>query len=210
MCGMAGVCVAGEHAWHRVYVTGGMHGGRHAWQGGMLGRGVFMTGGMHGRSVCGRGACMAGGVLWGACMAGVHGRGVCGRVCMPPSRYYEIRSICGWYASYWNAFLLKTTFSRLTHLLHKGGESPCVILILPIFSDISWLESRHWVGLRSEMKLKEPTIWLVFLIVNMIAFDSRVGFETVTRKDSSLKKIKLYMWNEFWLMNPQQIKKYWK
>ena len=45
----------------------------------------------------------------------MHGRGVCvvggacdvwqGHAC-PPPRYYEIRSMSGQYASYWNAFLL--------------------------------------------------------------------------------------------------------
>ena len=44
------------------------------------------------------GACIAG----GACVAGgMHGRG--GGV---HGRYYEIRSMSGRYASYWNAFLL--------------------------------------------------------------------------------------------------------
>ena len=48
-----------------------------------------------------------GGVSVGACMVGVlHGSGVC-VLCMPPpaSRYYGIRSMSRWYASYWNAFL---------------------------------------------------------------------------------------------------------
>ena len=59
---------------------------------------------------------MAGVCEWlkGVCDGGIHGRGVCmaegmhGRRCMPhkpPGRYYDIRSISGWYASYWNAFL---------------------------------------------------------------------------------------------------------
>ena len=30
----------------------------------------------------------------------------------PPSRYYEIRSMSGRYASYWNAFLFRTVFER--------------------------------------------------------------------------------------------------
>ena len=52
---------------------------------------------MHGRGAMrGVGLCVAGGhEWWGACVAGgVHGR------------YYEIRSMSGRYASYWNAFLL--------------------------------------------------------------------------------------------------------
>ena len=55
-------------------------GGWHAWQGGVC----MVGGGMHGR----------GPAWWGACVAGgVHGR------------YYEIQSMRGRYASYWNAFL---------------------------------------------------------------------------------------------------------
>ena len=84
----------------------GVHGrgacvvGMCAWQGGIHGRGMHDGGGgMHGR-----GACMAGGVCgrwghawWGACMAHPP----------PPSRYYEIWSMSGRYASYWNAFLFE-------------------------------------------------------------------------------------------------------
>ena len=83
------VCVVGGHAWQ-----GGMRGMRglcvadNAWQGGVCGRG-----GMHGRGgMRGRGACVAGG--------GVRGR------------YYEIRSMSGPYASYWNAFLYVGINSR--------------------------------------------------------------------------------------------------
>ena len=77
------------HAWQGVCVVGaclagGMCGEGHAWQG-----------------VCAAGwACMAGGHAWqGTCMA-----------CTPPARYYEIRSMSGRYASYWNAFLLSRKF----------------------------------------------------------------------------------------------------
>ena len=78
------------------------------------------------RSVCqefcprGRGACMAEGVHGrGACLAGsVHGR------------YYEIWSMSGRYASYWNAFLLLPAarscgqgniFEPVCHSVHRGG-----------------------------------------------------------------------------------------
>ena len=67
-------------------VVGGVHGrracvaGGHAWQGG----------------VCGRGACVV-----GTCMAG----GYAGFGGMR-GRYYDIWSMSGQYASYWNAFLL--------------------------------------------------------------------------------------------------------
>ena len=77
-----GVCMAGRgHAWQGPCMVGGdVHGRGHAWQGGMHGRGVCMTGGM-----CCRGH------AWHAC---------------PLGRYYKIHSMSGWYASYWNAFLL--------------------------------------------------------------------------------------------------------
>ena len=105
----------GGHAWQGVYMVGGMHG-----------RGACMVGGdMHGGGHAWWGACMVGGMhgggghAWqgecGVAAGGVHGRGVHGRGvhgggCMAggmhsPSRYHEIRSIGGCYASYWNAFL---------------------------------------------------------------------------------------------------------
>ena len=65
-----------------------MHGGGHVWRGGAcMAGGACVAGGVHGREACmlGKGACMA---LGGMC-----------------SRYYEIRSMSRWYASYWNAFL---------------------------------------------------------------------------------------------------------
>ena len=88
-----GVCVAG----------GSVHGRGHAWwwwwgacmAGGCM-AGGHVAGGMHGR-----GACMVGGHVWqGVCMAGRHAwwGGMRGR-------YYEIRSMSGRYASYWDAFL---------------------------------------------------------------------------------------------------------
>ena len=85
-------------------VVGGMHGGGHTWWQGacMVAGGIHGGGGMHG----GRGACMVVGSMcggrgwghtwwWGACM-------VVAGACMV---YDEIRSMSGWYASYWNAFL---------------------------------------------------------------------------------------------------------
>ena len=66
-----------------------------------------MVGGMHGRGACvamgshGREAYLAEGVHGGgACVAGgMHGRGAC-MPNIPPSRYYEIRSMSGRYISY--------------------------------------------------------------------------------------------------------------
>ena len=64
-----------------------------------------MAGGMHGREHAWQGdawwACMAGG------LHGMHG---------PPNRYYEIRSMSGRYASYWNAFLINKTLSSKLYL----------------------------------------------------------------------------------------------
>ena len=90
-------------------MAGGMHGrgvcmAGGTWQWGACMTEVCVAGGMEGGmegGVCGRGACIAGGHAWQeghAWQGGVHGGGVCGR-------YYEIRSMSGRYASYWNAFL---------------------------------------------------------------------------------------------------------
>ena len=86
-----------------VYVVGGMHGRGHAWQG---------QGGMHGGGACMAGDECDGGHVWqgghawqGTCMA----RGVC-EVGDMRGRYYELRSMSGQYASYWNAFLFFDVF----------------------------------------------------------------------------------------------------
>ena len=93
--------------------------------------GACVAGGMHGRGVM----CLVGVCVWqgehawwrGACMAG--------GACMPhtpplhPSRYYEIRSMNGQYASYWNAFLLPPTnvvcegyiFTGICDSVNRGG-----------------------------------------------------------------------------------------
>ena len=89
--------MAGRHAWRGVCVAGGMCGvGGCAWWRGMHGGGGA---GMHGGGVHGRGACMVG---WGECVA-----------CMPPQQILRdtvMWSMRGWYASYWNAFLLSYVF----------------------------------------------------------------------------------------------------
>ena len=64
--------------------------------------------------MCGRGHVWQGACMVGACMAGgvvhdrdgMHGGGGCVH-----GRYYEIRSMSGWYPSYWNAFLFSFFFS---------------------------------------------------------------------------------------------------
>ena len=73
---------------------GDVHGGGHVWWG----------------------TCMVGGHVWqGVCMAGgMCGNGACMSCTCPPSRHYEIRSMSGRYASYWNAFL----FTRINPVLY--------------------------------------------------------------------------------------------
>ena len=70
-------------------MCGFIQGGGHAW---------FYSGGMHGFIW---GACMV--LFGGACMVLFGGGGVHGFF-----GYNEIRSMSGRYASYWNAFLLRT------------------------------------------------------------------------------------------------------
>ena len=71
----------------------------------MHGRGTWQ-GGVHGG-----GACVAGGVWWGhVWWGGMH------------SKYYEIRSMSGWYTSYWNAFLFCKYFQNVRAYLHQAKE----------------------------------------------------------------------------------------
>ena len=74
--------------------------GARAWQG------ACMAGGMHGRGHAWWGACMVGGCAWqgGVCSGGHAWQGAC-VVRGVHGRYYEIQSMSGQYASYWNAFL---------------------------------------------------------------------------------------------------------
>ena len=149
------VCMAGGCAWQGAYLlppanevwgkviflhmsvilfTGGGMCGR---DGGVHGGGprVCVVGGMHGRGMCGGGMHGRGCAWWGhVWQEGMHvkgdmrGRGVHGGGCMVGGmhgRYYEIRSMSGRYASYWNAFLfdlllrfvssVKTTFDCDQH-----------------------------------------------------------------------------------------------
>ena len=64
----------------------------------MAGGRVWQGEGVRGRGVCDGGACVVGGVMHGRGGMSGWGGGMRGR-------YYEIRSICGRYGSYWNAFL---------------------------------------------------------------------------------------------------------
>ena len=92
-CMVGGGVHDGRHAWQGV-CDGGVCGGGHAWQQGYAWqRGYAWQGCMHGRGVC---------------IAGGHAGHAC-----PPSRYYEIRSMSGRYASYWNAFFFLFLFSLL-------------------------------------------------------------------------------------------------
>ena len=106
-------------------MAGGMHGRGHAWQGVCVAEGAYVVGGVHSRGVC-----MAGGAgmhcggcawqgkghVWPAGMRGwghVYLGGMCGRgACMAGGvhggggmRGRRDGHCCGWYASYWNAFL---------------------------------------------------------------------------------------------------------
>ena len=78
-----------------------------------------MVGGMHGREgMCGRGCAWQGGHAWqGACIAG-GGLGVRGR-------YYEIRSMSGRYASYWNAYLFHIPNSKVIVLMILFNSDLC-------------------------------------------------------------------------------------
>ena len=80
----------------------------------------------------------------GACMVGgMRGRGVC-VACIPPARYYEIRSMSGRYASYWNAFLL--LFKKT--ILHNVRWN---------ISDVSF---EYWIFILCiDILYSEVTIW---------------------------------------------------
>ena len=111
-------------------VVGGVHGG---------------GGGMHGRGVC-----LVGGHGGGACVVGgVHGGGMCGR-------YYEIRSMSGRYASYWNAFLL-----TMVLLPVKGNLSKEIVIFR---SRISFKCQRMSVFLVKNRHLKCQRI-SIFLVM---------------------------------------------
>ena len=78
--------------------------------GGMHGRGVCTVGG-----VCGRGGhAWQGGYVW---QGGMYGRGTCvAQTPPPPARYYEIWSMSGRYASYWNPYLFYiVSFASFSH-----------------------------------------------------------------------------------------------
>ena len=95
MCG--GACVAGQCAWQGACMASGMNGRGHAWQGCVAGE-----------------ACMAGGHGWqgGMCgSGGMHGR------------YYEIWSMSGQYASYWNAFLFYGLLTVFGLMLTKAAPA---------------------------------------------------------------------------------------
>ena len=88
-------------------MVGGVRGGcacwGGAWRGSMVGEHVWQEGGMHGW-----GACMVGGMHGEGCIEG----GMCGRgVCVAGGMCGRRDGHCsGWYASYWNAFLLVILF----------------------------------------------------------------------------------------------------
>ena len=130
-----GACMVGGSVWQGgMHGKGGVCGRGHVWQGGMCGKGACVAGGVHGR-----GACVAGGMCawqgrghawWVACV--VEG-GMCGR-------YYEIRSMSGRYASYWNAFLFSSTGLERIPLL------PWLIRLLPRRQDDKFQVLSYWTA----------------------------------------------------------------
>ena len=114
-----GACVAGGrgHAWWRrghVWQVGGMYGG------GMHGRGHAWLGGVHSRmSIHGRwGHVWQGGIVWHTFPPAMHPPGRCVPY-MPPGRCYDIRSMSGQYASYWNAFLFWHVVTQIQGNIHE-------------------------------------------------------------------------------------------
>ena len=116
---VAGGCawLPGGHAW----LPWGMHG--------CQGVGVCMVGGMHGCQ--GGHAWLPEGHAWlpggmHGCQGGMHG---CQGVCIG---YNQIRSMSGWYASYWNAFLFHVFSEILANLWLVTPPPPCCASILPV------------------------------------------------------------------------------
>ena len=144
-CMVGGVHGRRGHPWHAWW--GCVHGRRghpwqgvcawHAWWGGCMAGGGIR--GMHG----GGGVCMAGGGIRGrGCVHGREGASVVGGV---RGRYYEIRSMSGRYASYWNAFLLSQVFAfeppvnkdeRFVPTLSFVGNGKFSILVTAVFMGV--------------------------------------------------------------------------
>ena len=129
---------------HLVHRGGGVHGRGVACVVGGMCRGMCMAGGVHGGGACvvvvgehaWQGACVVGrGHMWHrACMAGgmcVEGRHAWwGHTCYahPPDTTKYDRSMCGRYASYWNAFLFIYCLESETAWPQDGSS----VLIKPI------------------------------------------------------------------------------
>ena len=92
------------HVCHSVQGGRGMCGRGHVLQGGMCGRGVCVAGGhVWWEDVCGGGHAWQGGMHD---KGGIHGRGM-GGMCGRGGMHCRRDGHCsGWYASYWNAYLL--------------------------------------------------------------------------------------------------------
>ena len=90
---VGGVCGSRGHAWWGACVQG-----RGVWWG------IVHDRGQAGGACVGRGVCMAAGR--GMCGGGHTWQGVHGMHAPPYTMRYG-RSMRGWYASYWNAFLLQ-------------------------------------------------------------------------------------------------------
>ena len=109
VCMARGPCVAGGHAWHRGCAWQGacVAGDMHAWQGACMawwGCAWQVRHAWHG-------ACMGRGHAWRwVCMVG----GMHGMHTPFPTRYYEIRSMSGWYASLFN-YKIELIENRIFH-----------------------------------------------------------------------------------------------
>ena len=108
-CVVLGVCMVGEggmYGWEACMEGGGV------WQRACVVLGVCMVGGMHGGEACMEG--MDRHAWWGcAWQGGIHGGvgGICGmHAPQQILRDTVMWSMRGWYASYWNAFLLSYVF----------------------------------------------------------------------------------------------------
>ena len=131
--GGMGVCARQQG----MHGRGGVCGREYAWQGGMCGRETCMVGGMCRGAclargdMCGRGHVWQGACMAGGCMAGgMHGR------------YYEMQSMSGQYASYWNAFLLTVKLQR-PHA--QNDHFSCFwLFFFQLYTRSIWRSMFHW------------------------------------------------------------------
>ena len=142
---------------------GGMYGRGCAWQEGVHRRGACMavggmcgSGGVHGRGNVWQGVCMAGGMHGGghAWQRGHAWQGAC-IPCMPPNTTRCSRSMCGRYASYWNAFLFKFFIDLFIQLFVLTGRvMSCDLNWLAIFVIRADASNTHACSTEEEYSLR--------------------------------------------------------